>query len=554
MIRTTGARLLLDLLRQEGVTTIFGNPGTTELPLMAALAGQSELRYVLCLNEAVVMAAADGYAQATRGPVAVNLHAAPGLGNALGMLYDAQRAGTPVIVTAGQHEQGFCPTEPILWADLPRIAQPFVKWAYEVRSIEDLPRALHRAVKTALAPPTGPVFLSLPIDVLRAEAAADPGAPTRIGRGLRGDAATIATAAAILAGAERPLIVAGDTVAHAFAHAPLVALAELLGAPVYMEGLPTASFPTSHPLFRGALTRLPVSIRAVLQPHDALLAVGGEVFTHSLPGPVAAIPPALRLVQVDSDPWELGKNFPADAAVLGDPAAVLPDLLQAVAAAMGPAQRQAAAVRGAQNRADIATARAALQARARAEAAHVPIRPLALMQAVGEALPADAAVVEEALSSSREMWELIPVNDPQALFGMRGGGIGWGIAAAVGVKLALPARPVVALIGDGSSLYTVQALWTAARERAAVVFVILNNHSYRILKQRVHVLGGRADAPNAYLGMDLTDPAPDFLALARGFGVAAERAGDIPAFRAALARALEARAPALIDVEMDPTP
>ena len=207
-----GKTALLELLKQEGVRVMFGNPGTTELPLMDAFAAEQELRYVLALQEAPAMGMADGYAQASGGLAVVNLHVAPGLGNAMGMLYDAQKAGSPIIVTAGQHEQRFNFTEPLLWADLPTIARPFVKWSAEVRRVEDLPRAIHRAAKTALAPPTGPVFLSLPGDILLDSAELDLGAPTRVASNLRGDAAAIAAAAAALARAESPVIMAGDCV------------------------------------------------------------------------------------------------------------------------------------------------------------------------------------------------------------------------------------------------------------------------------------------------------------------------------------------------------
>ena len=229
----SGKRAFLELLKQEGVEVLFGNPGTTELPLMDAFATENELRYLLGLQEAAVMAMADGYAQASGKLAVVNLHVAPGLGNAMGMLYDAQKAGSPILVTAGQHEQSFNATEPILWADLPTIARPLVKWSSEVHRLADLPRLVHRAAKTALAPPTGPVFLSLPGDVLKEEGEIDMLAPTRLAPRLRADAAAVTAAATILAQAKRPLIIAGDAVAQSRAHAELVELAELVGAPVY---------------------------------------------------------------------------------------------------------------------------------------------------------------------------------------------------------------------------------------------------------------------------------------------------------------------------------
>src|SRR6195256_6897554 len=187
----SGKRAFLDLLKQEGVGIVFGNPGTTELPLMDAFAVENDIRYVLGLQESVVMAMADGYAQASGKLAVVNLHITPGLGNAMGMLYDAQKAASPILVTAGQHDQSFTATEPILWADLPTIARPLVKWSAEVHRLADLPRMVHRAVKTALAPPTGPVFLSLPGDILNAEGDVDLMAPTRVAPRVRGDKAAV---------------------------------------------------------------------------------------------------------------------------------------------------------------------------------------------------------------------------------------------------------------------------------------------------------------------------------------------------------------------------
>jgi benzoylformate decarboxylase len=551
---TSGKRAFLGLLKQEGVEFIFGNPGTTELPLMDALAVDTDLRYVLALQEAAVMAMADGYAQASGRLAVANVHVAPGLGNALGMLYDAQKAQAPILLTAGQHDQSFNLSEPILWADLPTIARPFVKWSAEVRRIEDLPRAVHRAAKTALAPPTGPVFLSLPADVLNAEATIDLGAPTRVGAGLRGDRAALELAAAMLAKAERPAIIAGDAVAQRRAHAELIALAEVLGAPVYAEGVAnTASFPASHPLYRGAMARLAPAIRAALEQFDLLLSVGGDLFTLSLPSDVEPVPEALPIIHLDVDPWEIGKNYAARAAILGDPKATLPELTGLLSEQMDSGRRARAQARGAAMRKTIAGEREALRAQARAEAAKSPIRPLALMQAIGDVLPPAAVVVEEAISSSPGLRQLINSDDPQSLFGLRGGGIGWGLPAAIGVKLALPERPVVALIGDGSAMYTCQALWTAAHERVAVVFVILNNRSYRILKQRANAMKGFAAQTDRYVGMDLVDPPIDFVGLARSLGLEAARATRLADAIDLIKAGLGASGPTLVEIELDRT-
>jgi benzoylformate decarboxylase len=552
MTAISGKRAFLALLKQEGVEILFGNPGTTELPLMDALAVESGLRYILGLQEAAVLAMADGHAQASGKLTVVNLHVAPGLGNAMGMLYDAQKAGSPLLVTAGQHDQSFTFSEPLLWADLPTIARPLVKWASEVRSLADLPRAVHRAAKTALAPPTGPVFLSLPADVLNQEADIDLGAPSRVAPRLRGDRAAIEAAATLLAAAERPVLIAGDSVAQSGAHAELVALAESLGAPVWAEGVPsTASFPASHPLFRGAMVRSQTVIRDILRQHDLLFSVGGDLFTLSLPSATEAVPADLPIIQLDTDSWELGKNYPARVAILGDPKATLPEITEAVAARMSAAQKARAGDRLAAQRRTIAAQRAKLVATARAEAGKQPIRPLALLQAIGEALPSEAIVIDETISSGAGLRQFLKSDDPGSFYGMRGGGIGWGLPAAIGVKLAQPGRPVVALIGDGSALYTLQALWTAAHDRIAVVFVILNNSSYRILKQRTNALKGHAAQTDRYVGMDLEDPAVDFVGLARSLGVAASRARTIDEVLARLRDGLASEEPVLIDVAID---
>ncbi len=547
-----GKTAFLELLKQEGVRVMFGNPGTTELPLMDALAVETELRYVLALQEAPAMAMADGYAQASGGLAVVNLHVAPGLGNAMGMLYDARKAGAPVLVTAGQHEQTFNITEPILWADLPEIARPFVKWSYEVRRLEDLPRAVHRAAKTALAPPTGPVFLSLPGDILNASCELELGAPGRVAAGIRADAPATEAAARLLAKAERPVIIAGDAVPQTGALTELVQLAEQLGAPVYDEGIASrAMFPSSHPLYRGSFARLAPVIRGILQEYDVLVSIGADLFTLSLPGAVEALPEGMAVIHLDTDPWELAKNFAESVSLLGDPKASLPDLSAAIMRLMSRTEQERAARRQEGAEAEGRARLAKLRAAAEAAMDRAPIAPLALMHTVAGMLPHDAVVVDETVSSGAGLRQLLQSDDPQSFFGLRGGGIGWGLPAAIGVKLALPERPVVALIGDGSAMYAIQGLWTSAHEDIRVVFVIVNNSSYRILKQRTNAMKAFAAQTDRYVGMDLDKPRIDFVSVARGLGIAAHRAANLPEFRALLEQALKSDRSMLIDVEVD---
>jgi benzoylformate decarboxylase len=548
----SGKRAFLEILKQEGVEIIFGNPGTTELPLMDALAGDTSIRYVLGLQEASVVAMADGYAQASGKLGVVNLHAAPGLGNGMGMLYCAKMASTPLVVIAGQHEQSFNKTEPILYDDLPPIAKPFVKWTAEVTRLEDLPIMLHRACKVARTPPMGPVFLSLPGDVLNAEADIELGGATHVGTRIRGDVDSITAAAEILARAERPAIIAGSGVAHAHAHAELVRLAEMLGAPVHLEGEPTTNaFPPSHPLFRGPITRLTPWIRAWLDQHDVLFAVGADVFTLSLPNKVEPVPPGLKIVHLDADPWQIGKNYATDAAIFGDINASLPDLADAVAARMNPPQERLARERCVAMGAAIAEERAKLVAQAKVAAEKMPIQPLALMKAIGDAVPPNAILIEEALSSGAGLRMFQQPDDDQGFFGGRGGGIGWSVPGSAGVKLALPDRPVVVVVGDGSAMYTCQSLWTIAHEKLAVTVLVVNNRSYRILKQRLYNTQGMAAQTDQYVGMELVNPAIDYCGLARSLGVDAVYCKTLDEVTAALERGVTGGKPLLIEVETD---
>ena len=554
MAYITGKQAFLQILKQEGVSIMFGNPGTTELPLMDGLAREPGIHYVLALQEAVAIAMADAYAQASGGLAAVNVHVSPGLGNAMGMLYDASKSGAPMLLTAGQHDQGFNVTEPILWSDLPPMAAPLVKWSTEARRLEDLPRIVHRAVKTAFSHPSGPVFLSLPVDVLNAERDLDLGAPTRVAPRIVGDRAAVARAAELLAKAKNPLIIAGDAVAHGDALAELAEVAELIGAPVITEGVAsTCSFPFTHPLHAGSMPRTGPPIRALLMRHDLLFSVGGDLFTLSLPDDVDPMPPGLTVVHLDVNPWELGKNYPAEVAILGEPKATLPELAEAIRRHTGKNGHPQAAKRTEAVSAAFAAERAELAKRAEAEATRVPISPLTLMHEVSKVTPADAVIVDEAISSSQGIRHFFTCADSKSFFGLRGGGIGWGLPAALGVKLALPNRPVVALVGDGSTMYTNQALWTAARESLAVVYVIFNNTSYRILKQRTKALKGFSAEDDRYVAMDLDRPLIDFVGLARSLGVSGTRVEKSSDIGPAVEKALASGGPYLVDVRIDPS-
>jgi len=546
MTRLNGRSAFLKLLVDEGVTHLFGNPGTTELPLMEVVPDFPELNYVLGLQEAVVVAMADGYARASNRLAACSLHVAPGLGNAMGALYTAKFSGSPLIVTCGQQEQGHGLLEPLLYAPLLPIAQPMVKWAVEVTRAEDLPRIVRRAAKLALTPPTGPVFISLPGDVLDAEVDLDFGKPTRVDARVRPSDEALAQLAAKLLEAKNPMILAGQELSIHDAFAEAAELAELLGAAVYQQPVSyAAQFPTAHPCYLGALTRSQKQVRAALAPFDLMLCLGADLLRMSVYSPLAPLPESMPVVHISERDWELGKNYPTELALQANVKETLRALLPLVRA-----RRTAAGAEGAKRRqAALALRNWSVQrAQARVEvmlaAQTTPVDPRYLMLRISETLPQNAIVVEEALTSSASLPGFLELRDPKGFYGLASGGLGFGLPGAVGISLAQPGRPVVAIIGDGSAMYGVQALWTAAHLKLPITYVIANNRSYRILKERLVSMR----STDRFTGMDIRDPEIDFTGLARSLGVAAQRVTDPEGIVPALREALQSGRPRLIEV------
>jgi benzoylformate decarboxylase len=546
MEKLSGRSAFLKLLVDEGVTHLFGNPGTTELPLMEVVPEFPELRYVLGLQEAVVVAMADGYARASNRLAAVSLHVAPGLGNAMGALYSAKFSGSPLIVTCGQQEQGHGLLEPLLYDPLLPIAQPMVKWAVEVTRAEDLPRIVRRAAKVALTPPTGPVFISLPGDVLDAEVELEFGKPTRVDARVRPSDEALAQLAAKLLDAKNPVILAGQEISIHDAFAEAAELAELLGAAVYQQPVPyAAQFPSAHPCYLGALTRSQKQVRALLAPFDLMLCLGADLLRMSVYSPIAPLPEGMPVVHISERDWELGKNYPTELALRANVKETLRALLPLVrarrtaAGAEGARRRQAALAQR-----NWSVQRGEARVEVMAAALTTPVDPRYLMLSISETVPSNAIVVEEALTSSASLPGFLELRDPRGYYGLASGGLGFGLPGAVGISLAQPGRPVVAVIGDGSAMYGIQALWSAAHLKLPITYVIANNRSYRILKERLVSMR----STDRFTGMDIRDPEIDFSGLARSLGVPAERVTDPDGIVPALRAALQAGSPRLIEV------
>ena len=544
-----GREAFLALLESEGVSHLFGNPGTTELPIMAALPDRPAITYVMALQESLVVAMADGYSRASGDLSACNVHVAPGLGNAMGSLYNAKWMGSPVIVTAGQQEQGHGLTEPMLYDSLVPIAQPLVKWAVEVNRLQDLPRIVHRAAKVAMTPPTGPVFISLPGDILNEQDALELGRPTRVDTSGRPSDAGLNRLADRLLAARHPVIVAGHEIATADALGEAAALAELLGAPVYQQTVcDGAHFLSEHPAFMGALTRDQREVRDTLASHDLMFCVGSDVLRMSVFSETDPMPDGMTVVQLGLRDWEMGKNYPAEVALRADVKEGLAALVAVIENKRGPdGGRKAAAALAALGPSNWSAKREALRASALKGAGATPMPPSLAMLRIVDALPNDAVIVDEGILSTRTLPLLYPFRDAKALFGLGSGGIGFAMAGAVGVQLALPDRPVVAIVGDGSAMYSIQALWTAANARLPITYVIANNGGYRIIKERLKSFHG----VEHYTGMEFKDPPIDFVGLARSMGVEAQQVTDPDAVAPAIADSIRRSGPTLLDVIVD---
>ncbi len=543
-----GRQAFVELLLSEGITHLFGNPGTTELPIMQALPDYPELKFILGLQESVVVAMADGFARASHQLTAANVHVAPGLGNAMGALYNAKFSGSPIILTAGQQEQGHGLLEPLLYDSLPAMAAPLVKWSVEVTQLQDLPRILRRAAKVACTYPMGPVFISLPGDILNAEGPLDMGQSIRIDPRVRPADEVLGQWTQALRSARRPCIIAGQELAIHDAFGLAADLAETLGAAVFQEPVPySTSFPTDHPNNMGMLTRSQENVRATLEPYDLIICLGADLLRMSVYSPVEPLPEHARVLHLSERPWELGKNYRTELAVSANVRETLRALLPNLKSSMSDAERQAAQQRNQVLLTDNWNQRYPQRvALAQSQQDQRPLTAPAMLWHVTRELPRDVIVVEEALTSTHALPQYLRRQDPDSFYGLASGGLGFAIPGAVGISLAKPGRPVMAIVGDGSAMYSIQGLWTAAHLKLPITYVITNNRSYRIIKERLVSMQNC----DQFIGMDMQDPPIDFCQLAESMGMQARRITEAQDITPALQQALASGRPQLIEIMM----
>lgn len=548
-----GRDVFMESLKAHGVERIFGNPGTTESPLLDSLAAYPSIRYVTALHESVALCAASYYAQATGKTGVVSLHVAPGLGNGIGMLFGALRSDSPMVVTAGQQDTRMRLNNPVLGHDLAAMAAPVTKWSVQVERADEMAPILARAFKVAHDGPTGPVFVSLPIDVMEQETAVAPRTAGALERAPLPSPQALDRLAHTLASARAPAIVCGDDVARCGATAALVKLAEVLGAHVWFEGVLRLqnAFPTTHASARLALGTDAQTTRKMLGDADCVLLVGGPFFEDVWFAPGSPFPAGCKVLQIEASAARLALNHRLDDGVVGDIGAAvsgLADRLAANGSVTSAAAQRNTALKMLKER-EVAAQRERAEKAWKREPTAMP-RVMAELKA---AMPRHAVVVDESITASIDLARTFDFAGPGDYFGAKGGGIGQGLAGALGVQVANPDRPVLCISGDGSAMYSIQALWTAAHLQLPIVFAILVNREYRVLKHNIDVYRSRfgISSQEPYAHMDLGQPNLGFVEMAAGMGVAGTRVSHSDAIGPAVAAAFRSGRPHLLEIAIE---
>ena len=553
MARMTGKRAMMEMLKAEGVEYVFGNPGTSESAIMDELEAHPELEYKLVLQEGVAMGMADGYARASGKPAFINLHIETGLANGISLLHNAKEGGTPLVLSSGNLDiREFARGR----TDLAEMVRLFTKFTAEATHPEQIPTLMRRAFHEAKTPPTGPTFVAFSANALDDEGEMDLFPSPRGYFRTAPDTQAVDDAARILAVAHNPAIVIGDRIAQSEASAEAVRVAELTGAPVYSASYSEMNFPSSHPQYLGGVRLGFPEAADTVGRADVVLAVGKMMSAYYMfSEPVLRFfHPDAKLVHMDVDSAGVGMSLPTDVGMISDPKTGLAALAEALDGMMSGSEREAAKVRAVgvaeEKSAAIDTARQRRKARWDVS----PMSAERLMAEVAAVAPDDAIIINDAVTSGAALLDSFDFDEPGTVYGGRGGALGWGMGGALGVKLANPDRPVIAVDGDGSAMMTVQGLWTAANENLPVVYIVCNNSTYRVLKlnmnlYKTHIM--KEETPvSRYMGMDFP-LRPDFSEIAAGMGVHARRIEDPVEVGSAVKEALDLGKPALLDVVID---
>ena len=546
-----GADILLEVLRSQGTSHIFGNPGTTELPLIDALVTATDIRYVWGLQEATAVSMADGYAQASGKPAFVNLHTAGGLGHGMGAIMNAKIARVPMIITAGQQDLRHFLADPLLAADLVGMAAPIAKWCYEPNSLDDLPLILRRAFYNSMSPPRGPVFLSLPMNILD-ESGSPPMLPaSRVERASIGSGVADLAAELLQFRPTRTVIVAGNDIAETGVDASIARVARLLGAPVYGSSWPSVNnFASVDPFWRGSLPTTAKGISEILGQYDCMLGLGGKTLVAIVYTARDPIPEDITFYHISEDGNDLCHNDAPRLGIVGNVKATLEVLAEELERRVSPQtiERNVQIAGEAQE-----TQQRALSRQAEIADRDPQIRPIVAAREMMRVVADGTLVVDEAPCANAFTQRMHRSTAAKQYFHNRGGALGWGMPASVGVSLAHDKTPVLCVVGDGSALYSPQALWSAVHEETPVVFVILNNGEYGILKEFMLNQPQYNAQKHGFLAMDLCDPIVDFQFLARSMGVPAQKVTSKGEISGTIEAALAAGRPQLIEIPVTRT-
>ena len=551
MPNMTGKTALMEMLRAEGVEYIFGNPGTSEGPILDALEGYPDLKYILTTQEGAAMGMADAYARSTGEPSFVNLHIETGLANGISLLHNAKEGGTPMVVTSANKDVRKLAEGRTQLDEMTRL---FTKWSAEATHPEQIPSVMRRAFTEAKTPPTGPVYVGFSANALDGDAEMDITPSARGYFRVAPDERAIADASAVLSRAENPTVIVGDRLAQSGGVSEAVAVAEALGARVFSSAYSEMNFPTRHPQYMGRSAPVSPAARALFADSDAVLAVGTNVFGGYFHFSGRSLPAGATLIHMDQAAREIGKSEPTDIGIVADPKTGLARLAEALAADMSGADAEAAKGRAARLAEMSAAARDAERRRLRERWDTSPMSAERMMSEAAKALPPDVLIADDSVTTRDAIHAAVAFERPGTVFGERGGALGWGMGGALGLKLANPDKPVVGIIGDGSSMMTVQALWTAAVYDIPVVYIICNNRAYRVLKLNMNAykrdILGESDPRSRYMAMDFPVPM-NIAGMAEAMGVRGRQIDDPADVAPALTAALESGKPTVLDVSID---
>ena len=548
----TGKQALLEMLKAEGVDYIFGNPGTSEGPIIDMLGDYPEFRYILTLQESVAMGMGEAYARATGRASFVSLHVDSGLANGIALMLDALNTGTPMVVTSANYDARKV-NETI--TDLANLVRPVTKWAVELTLPDQIPSVIRRAFNEANSHPKGPVYVGFTSNALEGMAEMNVVPSRPVYDTSRPSAEGIAEAASLLLNASRPMMLVGDRLAEDGALSEAVAVAELLGLPVYQARGAEVAFPTTHDQFLGALSLRVTEQRETLQRVDAVLAVGSDPFEELFYWGDVILPPDAKLIHIDPSPGQIGRSEPTDVGIVSHCRPGLADLAAALRERLSPGDFAEIEERKQAVAAEKRSNRAAFEASVAEKWDHKPMTPARMMAELAAAIPDNAVVVDDSISNRGTMRHYFQGHRPGDLRGVRGQSIGGGMGATMGNQCAYPDRPVFGVIGDGSAMMTIQGLWTAANDNIPCVFVICNNGMYRVLKTNFNVyqrdvLGLPETSGGQLLYSDFGTPF-DMAAIANSMGVHGERITDPAEIKPAVDRAVASGKPALLDMVID---